>query len=127
VPVDFGTGSTTLELAAGDVPFQALEEITALPVELGAWVKLPYTGPLLPGGVENVSTLLADHLGTATPPALAQYRAVPSPRPTAAACRPRSPAAPAWTAASGCACWPPRPRWPKPCAAPATTPPPPAS
>lgn len=77
VPVDFGTGSTTLELAAGDVPFQALEEITALPVELGAWVKLPYTGPLLPGGVENVSTLLADHLGSAVPPALTQYRAVP--------------------------------------------------
>lgn len=68
VPVDFGTGSPTLELAAGDVPFQALEELTVLPVELGAWVKLPYSGPLLPGGVDNVSTLLADHLGTATLP-----------------------------------------------------------
>ncbi len=77
IPVDFGTGSTTLELAAGDVPFQALEEVTALPVELGAWVKQPYTGPVLPGGVDNVSTLLADHLGTATAPALDQYRAVP--------------------------------------------------
>ena len=53
IPVDFGTGSTTLELAAGDVPFQALEEVTALPVELGAWVKQPYTGPVLPGGVDN--------------------------------------------------------------------------
>ena len=77
IPVDFGTGSTTLELAAGDVPFQALEEVTALPVELGAWVKQPYTGPVLPGGIDNVSTLLADHLGTATAPALDQYRAVP--------------------------------------------------
>lgn len=77
VPVDFGSGSTTLELAAGELHFQALEEITVLPVELKAWVKQPYTGTLLPGGVENVSTLLADHLGTATLPSLEQYRAVP--------------------------------------------------
>jgi len=77
VPVDFGTGSPTLELAAGDLHFQAIEEITVLPVELQAWVKEPYIGPLLPGGLDNVSTLLADHLGTAVPPALAQYRPVP--------------------------------------------------
>ena len=76
VPVDFGSGGGTLELSAGDVPFQSLDEITALPVELVAWTKQPYTGPVLAGGVENVATLLADHLG-GTAPALDQYRPVP--------------------------------------------------
>lgn len=77
VAVDFAVGSPRLELSAGDVHFQALEEITVLPLELGAWIKQPYSGPVLAGGVENVSTLLADHLGTAPPAALAQYRPLP--------------------------------------------------
>ena len=75
VPVDFAVGSPTLEFTAGDVHFQAVDEITVLPLELGAWIKQPYSGPLLAGGVDNVSTLLADHLGSA--PALAQYRPLP--------------------------------------------------
>lgn len=76
VPVDFGTGSPTLELTAGSLHYQALDEITVLPLELTAWVKQAYSGPVLAGGIENVTTLLADHLG-GTAPALDQYRAVP--------------------------------------------------
>lgn len=75
VPVDFAVGSPTLEFTAGDVHYQTLDEITVLPLELSAWVKQPYSGPLLAGGIENVSTLLVDHMGSA--PALAQYRPVP--------------------------------------------------
>ncbi|MBN8285628.1 MAG: hypothetical protein J0L98_20890, partial [Zoogloea sp.] len=70
VPVDFAVGSPTLEFTAGDVHYQTLDEITVLPLELSAWVKQPYSGPLLAGGIENVSTLLVDHMGSA--PALAQ-------------------------------------------------------
>ncbi len=75
VPVDFSVGSPTLEFTAGDIHFQALDEITVLPLELSAWIKQPYSGPILAGGIENVSTLLFDHLGSA--PALAQYRPFP--------------------------------------------------
>lgn len=77
VAVDFAVGSPRLELTAGDVHFQALEEITVLPLELRAWIKQPYAGAVLAGGVENVASLLADHLGAAAPTALAQYRPVP--------------------------------------------------
>lgn len=75
VPVDFAVGSPTLEFTAGDIHFQALDEITVLPLELSAWIKQPYSGPILAGGIENVSTLLVDHLGSA--PSLAQYRPFP--------------------------------------------------
>ncbi len=75
VPVDFSVGSPTLEFTAGDIHFQALDEITVLPLELSAWVKQAYAGPLLPGGIENVSSLLVAHLGSAPP--MAQYRPVP--------------------------------------------------
>ena len=79
VTPEFSTGLPRLTLAAGEIQFQAQEEVTALPVELRCWAKQGYSGPLLPGGVENVTTLLADHLGGA--PALAQYEAVPLPPP----------------------------------------------
>ena len=74
-------GSPRLEVSAGDVRFQAVEEVTALPVDVVAWIKAPYTGALLPGGIDNVTHLLADHLKT-VPPALPQYQAQPLPAPT---------------------------------------------
>jgi len=74
-------GSPRLEVAAGELRFQAVEEVTALPVEVVAWVKQTYDGALLPGGVDNVESLLEDHLGR--PPAtLSQYRPLPLPAPT---------------------------------------------
>jgi hypothetical protein len=77
VAVDFAVGSPRLELTAGEVHFQALEEITVLPLELRAWIKQPYSGAVLAGGVENVTSLLAAHLGAAAPDTLDQYRPLP--------------------------------------------------
>ncbi len=82
VTPDFiGGGSPRLEVAAGKIAFQAIEEVTALPLEVAAWIKAPYSGPLLPGGLDNVNQLLIGHLGH-LPPALPTYRAQPLPAPT---------------------------------------------
>jgi hypothetical protein len=80
---DFIALAPRLQVSAGSVLFQALEEITVLPVELMGWVKQPFHGGVAPEGLAPVQQLLGDHLGTA--PALSAYLAVNMPAPTGAA------------------------------------------
>ena len=84
VTPDFASGGAPrLELSAGEVRFQALEEVTALPVELAAWIKQPHdpSVALLPGAEDNLGTLLEDHLHLASAPNLAKYEPIPLPAP----------------------------------------------
>ncbi len=78
-PEFLGGGTPRLELSAGEVRFQALEEVTALPVELTAWIKQGYDGAVLAGGEDNLNTLLEDHLGST--PLLTKYQPLPLPAP----------------------------------------------
>ncbi len=79
VTPDFSPGTPRLRVAAGEIQFQALEEVTVLPLEARVWLKRPYSGALLPGGIQGVEELLEDHLGSA--PTLAQYEPTPLPAP----------------------------------------------
>lgn len=83
VTPDFSVGAARLELSAGETRFQVLEEVTALPVELSAWVKQPHDPAvaLLPGAEANLGTLLQDHLHLGGAPSLAKYQPVPLPAP----------------------------------------------
>jgi hypothetical protein len=86
---DFSPAAPKLQLTAGDVIFQPVEEITVLPVELSAWIKRP-VAPLPPEGVTGVQQLLEDHLGLAqgAGPALSAYEATPLPAPKGGAIPP---------------------------------------
>lgn len=77
---EFSPVAPPLQLAAGDVLYQPVSEITVLPLEGAGWIKAPYSGPVLPGE-DSVTTLLQDHLGTPTVPALDRYLAAPLPLP----------------------------------------------
>jgi hypothetical protein len=84
VIAELAPGVPRLTLDAGEVRFQALDEVTALPVELKVWTKRPYVGDLLPGGDLNMTTLLQDHLDAAAPAdpsRLDHYEPVPLPAP----------------------------------------------
>ena len=81
VTPDFSPTAPRLELAAGDVVFEAEEEITVLPVELSGWTKVKYAvpaGAADPITDSGVSDLLEDHFDGTTPLVTA-YRATPMP------------------------------------------------
>ena len=86
VTPDFAPTAPRIQLAAGSVLFQPTEEITALPVELSAWIKQPYTGETPPEGVEPVKQLLEDHLGSV--PDLSTYLPTQLPAPKGGALPP---------------------------------------
>jgi hypothetical protein len=79
VTPDHSPGSPRLAVAGGAVQFQAMEEVSVLPVELRVWVKRRYDGAPAPEGVANVTDLLDDHLGSE--PVLDPYEAIPLPAP----------------------------------------------
>ena len=78
VDVDFSAGSR-LVLAAGEVEFEAIEEVTPLPVELGVWIKRDYQGDLVANGLANVTSLLEAHFSDA--PGAKAGAAAPPPSP----------------------------------------------
>lgn len=88
VTPDFAPAAPRIQLAAGPVLFQPVEEITVLPVELAGWLKQPYSGAVPPEGTAPVEQLLLDHLGNV--PALSAYTPVPMPMPMGGAVPPPS-------------------------------------
>lgn len=60
--VPWGPLEERLVLTAGEVPFQALEEITVLPLELQTWVKRPVRIPWDPALLIDQLALLNSHL-----------------------------------------------------------------
>ncbi|KSB91823.1 hypothetical protein AS593_07305 [Caulobacter vibrioides] len=95
VTPDFSPTAPRLQFAAGDVLFQATDEITVLPVELAGYVKRPYEGAAPPEGQASVEQLLKDHLGAA--PALTAYKTTPLPAPKGGALPPSTSTAPSAT------------------------------
>lgn len=80
----FSPTEPRLEMAAGDIVFEAEEEITVLPLELSGWTKLPYqpsTGESEAQAIgrEGVDQLLHDHLGSEAKPVLSAYVTTPMP------------------------------------------------
>lgn len=75
---DFSPVTPRLQLAAGDLVFEAEEEVTVLPVELAGWTKAPHAAAIPAEGLEGVNQLLEEHLGSPAP-ALSAYQAVPMP------------------------------------------------
>lgn len=80
----FSPTAPRLEMAAGDVVFEAEEEITVLAVELSGWTKARFQAPPGGGGADaigqaGVDQLLMDHLGGDTAPDLTAYKTTPMP------------------------------------------------
>lgn len=83
--VPWGPFEPRLELAAGEVPFQAVEEITVLPLELQTWLKQPLSRQAGAGldaaNLRDLSGLLERHLqlpcGTVNLRSGDTYEAVP--------------------------------------------------
>lgn len=76
VPVPWGPSEPRLRLAAGPVAFEAIEEITVLPLELQTWIKQPLpaseqsqleaAGSGTAAVLSDLGTLLETHLGLGT-------------------------------------------------------------
>lgn len=78
-----------LEAAAGDILFEAEEEITVLPLEVQGWIKRRHGAPLPEEATEGVRQLLAEHLGKAVAAAdFSPYRSEPMPAPKGGALPP---------------------------------------
>ncbi|MCU0888804.1 MAG: putative baseplate assembly protein [Rubritepida sp.] len=78
-----------LEAAAGEVLFEAEEEVTVLPLEVQGWIKRRHAEALPSEATEGVSQLLTEHLGTAiTAAGFTAYRSEPMPAPAGGALPP---------------------------------------
>lgn len=75
---DFSPTEPRLEAMAGAIGFEALEEITVLPVEVQGWTKARHAEAVPAEGVEAVRQLLDTHLG-AMPGAISAYLPTPMP------------------------------------------------
>ena len=92
---DFSPILPRLQMAAGNLVFQATEEVTALPVQFAGYIKQPFADPLPPEATAAVDQLLQDHLGTM--PTLSAYRPVPMPVPQGGALPPATSTSPSAT------------------------------